>query len=110
MYQKDKITLMIVKSCRILFLFCTFFIIISCSSKNTIEHIRLEIPAKNFSNYQFNINSRLVDRVSSSNELVMDYLKTRATLWKKAEWSDKAQWLGIKQSDLDAASRWDSDD
>lgn len=50
------------------------------------------------------------DNAFSAAEFIMDYLKTRATLWKKAEWSDEAQWLGIKQSDLDAASRWDSDD
>jgi hypothetical protein len=66
---------MIIKPCRILLLFYTFIILISCSSKKTIENIRSEIPAKNFSNYQFDVNSNLIDRVSSSNELVLNYLK-----------------------------------
>ncbi len=46
----------------------------------------------------------------SAAQFIMDYLKTKATLWKKAEWSDEAQWLDVKQSDLDTAARWDSGD
>jgi molybdopterin synthase catalytic subunit len=37
----------------------------------------------------------------------MDYLKTRATFWKK-EVGDKGQvWLGLKEKDIAAAARWE---
>lgn len=40
-------------------------------------------------------------------QFVMDYLKTRATLWKKISRDGDERWLDSKESDQDAASRWD---
>ena len=40
-------------------------------------------------------------------QFVMDYLKTRATLWKRVSQGEKRRWLEQKQSDTDAAARWD---
>ncbi|NND82839.1 MAG: molybdenum cofactor biosynthesis protein MoaE [Gammaproteobacteria bacterium] len=39
-------------------------------------------------------------------QFIMDYLKTRATLWKKEVGSRGEQWVGMKQSDRAAAARW----
>ena len=39
-------------------------------------------------------------------EFIMDYLKTRATFWKKEQTSDGARWLTTRASDHDAANRW----
>lgn len=39
-------------------------------------------------------------------DFVMDYLKTRATFWKKTISGDKAQWIDMKDSDRAAAGRW----
>lgn len=39
-------------------------------------------------------------------EFVMDYLKTRATLWKKITRNGESQWLDMKDSDRAAAQRW----
>ncbi|MBT8114383.1 MAG: molybdenum cofactor biosynthesis protein MoaE, partial [Arenicella sp.] len=39
-------------------------------------------------------------------QYIMDFLKTRATLWKKEVGSRGARWIGIKQSDKDAAAAW----
>lgn len=43
-------------------------------------------------------------------EFIMDYLKTRATFWKKEVGADGANWLGMKQADHDAALRWEKTD
>jgi len=40
-------------------------------------------------------------------EFVMDYLKTRATFWKKEQTSDGMRWLTTRQSDLDSARAWE---
>ena len=40
---------------------------------------------------------------------VMDYLKTRATLWKKTATDRGSQWVEMKASDREAAGRWDGD-
>jgi molybdopterin synthase catalytic subunit len=40
-------------------------------------------------------------------EFLMDYLKTRATFWKKAHVDGQEQWLDAKHSDANAAARWD---
>ncbi|NND00431.1 MAG: molybdenum cofactor biosynthesis protein MoaE [Gammaproteobacteria bacterium] len=37
---------------------------------------------------------------------IMDYLKTRATLWKKEVGARGEKWVGLKQKDQDAADRW----
>ena len=39
-------------------------------------------------------------------QFIMDYLKTRATFWKKEVGARGEQWLGIKQKDQLAAERW----
>jgi molybdopterin synthase catalytic subunit len=39
-------------------------------------------------------------------EFLMDYLKTRAPLWKKVERSDGAVWVDAKSTDDAAADRW----
>lgn len=40
-------------------------------------------------------------------EFVMDYLKTRATFWKKEQTGDGMRWLTTRQSDLDSARAWE---
>lgn len=37
---------------------------------------------------------------------LMDYLKTRATFWKKTATESGEQWLDMKDSDRTAAARW----
>lgn len=39
-------------------------------------------------------------------EFIMDYLKTRAPLWKKEETPDGARWVAARDSDELAAERW----
>ncbi|MHB9117762.1 MAG: molybdopterin synthase catalytic subunit MoaE [Burkholderiales bacterium] len=41
-------------------------------------------------------------------EFIMDYLKTRAPFWKKEETPDGARWVDARESDDEAALRWDS--
>ncbi len=41
---------------------------------------------------------------------IMDYLKTRATLWKKTTSDRGSQWVEMKDSDREAAHRWQGDD
>jgi molybdopterin synthase catalytic subunit len=41
-------------------------------------------------------------------QFIMDYLKTRATLWKKEVGSRGEHWLGLKQSDASAEKKWSS--
>lgn len=43
-------------------------------------------------------------------EFVMDFLKTRATFWKKETTTDGDRWLTTRQSDVDAAEAWCRDD
>lgn len=42
----------------------------------------------------------------SAAEYIMDFLKTRATFWKKEKTSDGERWLTTRQSDVDAAENW----
>jgi len=42
----------------------------------------------------------------SAASFVMDYLKTRATFWKKTLSSGGEQWLEMKESDRSATQRW----
>lgn len=37
---------------------------------------------------------------------IMDFLKTRATFWKKEETVDGQRWLTTRQSDVEAADSW----
>jgi molybdopterin synthase catalytic subunit len=39
-------------------------------------------------------------------EFIMDFLKTRAPLWKKESTSEGARWVAARTSDDDAAERW----
>ena len=39
-------------------------------------------------------------------QFIMDYIKTRATLWKSVQYKDKSEWVREKVSDKLAANRW----
>jgi molybdopterin synthase catalytic subunit len=39
-------------------------------------------------------------------EFIMDYLKTRAPIWKKEVGAGQAQWVQCRDSDEQAAARW----
>jgi molybdopterin synthase catalytic subunit len=39
-------------------------------------------------------------------EFIMDYLKTRAPFWKKEHTSEGARWVDARDSDQQAAARW----
>lgn len=41
-------------------------------------------------------------------EFIMDYLKTRAPLWKREETAEGASWVDARESDDDAAARWEN--
>lgn len=45
----------------------------------------------------------------SACEFLMDYLKTRAPFWKKCLQADKTFWVDAKDSDDEAARRWQQD-
>ena len=40
-------------------------------------------------------------------QFIMDYLKQKATFWKKEHYGVKTVWVEAKQSDVEAASRWE---
>lgn len=42
-------------------------------------------------------------------QFIMDYLKTRATLWKKEVGARGEHWVGLKDKDTNAAKRWSKD-
>lgn len=52
------------------------------------------------------VSSSHRDAAFSAAQFLMDYLKTRATFWKKTRSGDREQWLDMKESDRDAARRW----
>lgn len=39
-------------------------------------------------------------------QFIMDFLKTRATFWKKEKTPDGDRWLDMRESDITAASHW----
>ena len=39
-------------------------------------------------------------------EFIMDFLKTRATFWKKEKTPDGDRWLDMRASDVEAAEHW----
>ena len=41
-------------------------------------------------------------------QFLMDYLKTQATFWKSVKRNGEQQWIESKDSDQQAAARWDS--
>lgn len=40
-------------------------------------------------------------------EFIMDYLKTQAPFWKREETPEGARWVDARDSDCEAAARWD---
>ena len=46
------------------------------------------------------------DAAFAACEFLMDYLKTRAPLWKKEHTAGGARWVDARASDEDAAARW----
>ena len=55
------------------------------------------------------VASRHRDKAFQAAQFIMDYLKTRATFWKKEVGSHGGQWLGVKDSDQVAAQQWQCD-
>ena len=43
-------------------------------------------------------------------QFVMDYLKTKATFWKKVDQGDQQHWVESKDSDQTASQRWQTHD
>ena len=41
-----------------------------------------------------------------ANEFIMDYMKTRATFWKKETLENRSRWVDSRDSDDAAAGRW----
>ncbi|THF67456.1 molybdopterin synthase catalytic subunit MoaE [Pseudothauera nasutitermitis] len=41
-------------------------------------------------------------------EFIMDYLKTRAPFWKREETPEGARWVDARESDDEAAARWNA--
>ena len=52
------------------------------------------------------VASRNRENAFDAAQFIMDYLKTKATFWKKEVGSRGEQWLGVKQKDRDAELRW----
>jgi len=46
------------------------------------------------------------DNAFQAAQFIMDYLKTRATLWKKEVGARGAQWLGVKDKDHKSVLKW----
>ena len=46
------------------------------------------------------------DAAFSAAQFIMDYLKTRAPIWKKERGDDGEQWVASKASDNEAAKKW----
>jgi len=52
------------------------------------------------------VASRHRDNAFQASQFIMDYLKTRATLWKKEVGVRGEQWVGMKEKDSHAVKRW----
>ncbi len=52
------------------------------------------------------VASKHRDNAFHAAQFIMDYLKTRATFWKKEVGTKGEQWLGVKDKDQDALKRW----
>jgi len=52
------------------------------------------------------VASRHREAAFAAAQYIMDYLKTRATLWKKEVGARGEQWIGLKEKDAHAAQRW----
>jgi len=55
------------------------------------------------------VASRHRDNAFQAAQYIMDYLKTRATFWKKEVGAKGRQWIGRKDKDLNATLRWEGD-
>ena len=53
------------------------------------------------------VASRHRDNAFQAAQFIMDYLKTRATFWKKEVGVKGEQWLGRKDQDIGATKRWE---
>lgn len=53
------------------------------------------------------VASRHRENAFQAAQFIMDYLKTRATFWKKEVGAKGEQWLGRKDKDLSATKRWE---
>lgn len=53
------------------------------------------------------VASRHRENAFQAAQFIMDYLKTRATFWKKEVGGNGQQWLGRKDKDITAAARWE---
>ncbi len=56
------------------------------------------------------VASRHRDNAFQAAQFIMDYLKTRATFWKKEVGTRGEQWLGKKNKDVSAVERWQQHD
>ena len=54
------------------------------------------------------VASRHRDNAFQASQFIMDYLKTRATFWKKEVGTRGEQWLGRKDKDVSASKRWEN--
>jgi molybdopterin synthase catalytic subunit len=52
------------------------------------------------------VASRHRENAFQAAQFIMDYLKTRATFWKKEVGAKGEHWLGVKEKDIDATERW----
>lgn len=52
------------------------------------------------------VASKHRENAFQASQFIMDYLKTRATFWKKEVGSRGSQWLGVKEKDKAASKRW----
>ena len=56
------------------------------------------------------VASRHRDNAFQAARFIMDYLKTRATLWKKEFGARGARWITMKLKDQEAAASWTDDE
>lgn len=54
------------------------------------------------------VASRHRENAFKAAQYIMDYLKTRATFWKKEVGARGEQWLGLKDKDKQAVAHWDT--
>ncbi|WP_416305923.1 molybdopterin synthase catalytic subunit MoaE [Neptunicella sp. SCSIO 80796] len=52
------------------------------------------------------VTSQHRDAAFNAAQFIMDYLKTRAPIWKKEKSAQGDQWVASKNSDIQAASQW----
>ena len=55
------------------------------------------------------VASRHRENAFQAAQFIMDYLKTRATIWKKEVGARGEQWIGMKDKDTKATQRWEKE-